>query len=51
VDPQDRELSVRAQSAVLGVNRSSLYYQPVPPGADEVRIQHRLDELYTAHPY
>jgi putative transposase len=28
-----------------------LYYQPVPPPPEEVAIKHRIDELYTAHPF
>jgi putative transposase len=28
-----------------------LYYQLVPPSAEEVVLKHRIDELYTAHPY
>jgi putative transposase len=28
-----------------------LYYQPVPPPPAEVAIKHRIDELYTAHPF
>lgn len=51
IDRQDRELSVRTQAALLEVARSGLYYRPVAPKATEVRIKHRLDELYTAHPY
>jgi len=31
--------------------RSSLYYQPVPPSAEEVRIKHRIDEIYTECPF
>ncbi|MGH2410832.1 MAG: IS3 family transposase, partial [Chloroflexota bacterium] len=45
------ELSVRVQADLLGLNRSTLYYQPVPPSAEEVALKHRIDELYTAHPY
>ena len=39
------------QADLLGVSRSSLYYQPRPPGAEEVQLKHRIDEVYTAHPY
>jgi putative transposase len=28
-----------------------LYYQPAPPPPQEVAIKHRIDELYTAHPF
>jgi putative transposase len=42
---------VRAQAELLGLNRSTLYYRPVPPSAEEVALKHRIDEIYTAHPY
>lgn len=42
---------MRTQAVLLGLARSGLYYRPVQPGAEEVRIKHRLDELYTAHPF
>jgi len=42
---------VQAQAELLSLNRSSLYYQPVPPSAEEVALKHRSDELDTAHPY
>jgi putative transposase len=44
-------LSVRTQADLLGLHRSTLYYQPVPPSAEEVALKHRIDALYTAHPY
>ncbi len=51
VDWQREELDVKTQSELLSLNRSSLYYRPVPPSAEEVALKHRIDELYTAHPY
>ena len=45
------ELSLQAQAELLGVSRASLYYRPAPPSAKEVAIKHRIDELYTAHPF
>jgi putative transposase len=39
------------QANLLGISRRSLYYQPVPPPVEEVAIKHRIDELYTAHPF
>ena len=45
------ELSLQVQAELLGLSRASLYYQPVPPSAEEVAIKHRIDELYTAHPF
>src|SRR4029079_6383924 len=42
-------LSVQAE--LLSLSRSSLYYQPVPPSAEEVALKHRIDEIYTAYPF
>jgi putative transposase len=36
---------------LLSLNRSGLYYVPVPPSPEEVALKHRIDEIYTAHPY
>jgi len=45
------KLSLSTQAELLGLNRSGLYYRPVPPGPDELHIKRRIDELYTAHPF
>jgi putative transposase len=44
-------LPLRTQADLLSLNRAGLYYQPVPPSPEEVAIKHRIDELYTAHPF
>jgi putative transposase len=36
---------------LLSISRRSLYYSAVPPAPEEVAIKHRIDELYTAHPF
>jgi putative transposase len=36
---------------LLGLNRSSLYYEPVAETAENLRLMRRIDEQYTAHPY
>lgn len=51
MEREDRELPLLQQADLLSLSRSSLYYQPVPPSAREVAIKHRIDELYTAHPF
>ena len=51
MDWENRELPVRAQAELLTLNRSGLYYQPVPPSPEEVAFKHRIDEIYTAHSY
>ena len=38
------------QTELLSLSRSSLYYQPRPPRAEEVQFTHRIDEVYTQSP-
>jgi len=47
----DRPFTLKTQAALLSLNRSGLYYQPCPPSAEEVAIKHRIDEIYTEHPF
>jgi putative transposase len=51
IEPSHRELSVRRQCALLGVNRSSLYYEPVAETPENLRLMRRIDAQYTAHPF
>jgi hypothetical protein len=39
------------QADLLSLNRTGLYYQPVSPSPEEVALKHRIDEIYTAHPF
>ena len=47
------ELSIRHQCQLLGVNRSSFYYQPKPRSlSNEQRaLLRKVDEVYTAYPF
>lgn len=51
IDRSASELSLATQAELLSLNRSGLYYQPVGPSAAEIATKHRIDELYTRHPY
>jgi putative transposase len=42
---------VRRQCQLLGLSRSSLYYQPAAGSAEDLRLMRRLDREYTAHPF
>jgi putative transposase len=44
-------LSVREQCALLGLPRSSWYYQPVAPSVTTQELLDRLDEQYTRTPF
>jgi putative transposase len=48
---EHHNFSIVFQAYILSLNRSSLYYKPVPPSPEEIRLKHRIDELYTAHPF
>jgi len=45
------DLSIRRQCELLGLSRSSLYYQGVPESAENLRLMRLLDQEYTAHPF
>src|SRR5262249_48054586 len=51
VEPGHPELSVRRQCELLGLSRSSLYYEPAAETAENLRLMRLLDEEYTAHPF
>lgn len=51
VDWKEAEISVRRQCELLGVNRGSLYYEPVGESADNLRLMRLLDEQYTRTPF
>ena len=44
-------LSIRRQSELMSVSRSSLYYVPVEPGTDDLKVMRRMDELHLKHPF
>jgi len=51
VDRESGELPVKTQTELLNLNRSSLYYQPASPSAEEVAIKHHIDQIYTQYPF
>jgi putative transposase len=51
VDRGHAEISVRRQCELLGVNRSSLYYQRLGESEENLRVMRLLDEQYTRTPF
>ena len=51
IDWANKELPISTQADLLSIPRSSLYYKPVAPSEEEIRLKNRIDEIYTAHPY
>ena len=45
------QLSVRRQCELLGLSRSSLYYEPAAESAANLRLMRLIDQEYTAHPF
>ena len=44
-------LSTRRQCELLAVTRSSMYYEPVAPDAEELAVMRRIDALHLKHPF
>jgi putative transposase len=51
VERGHRNLSLRRQCELLGVNRTSLYYQSVGESEENLLLMRRLDEPYTRTPF
>ncbi len=51
VERDEHELSLSVQADLLSLSRTSLYYQPVAPSAEEVALKHRIDAIYTDYPF
>jgi putative transposase len=48
---RDTPLSLLRQCELLGLNRTSLYYQPEPISEADRQLMRRLDELHLTHPF
>jgi putative transposase len=44
-------LSIGRQCELLGINRSSFYYEPIPESAENLSIMAALDKLHTDYPF
>src|ERR1700722_10731192 len=51
IDPAHPELSIRRQCELLGLNRSTLYYQPAAESAENLALMRLIDQEYTRHPF
>jgi putative transposase len=51
VEPGHPQLSLVRQCQLLGVSRSSLYYQPVGPSEEELTLLRLIDEQYLKTPF
>ena len=51
LEPDNAAFSLRQQCGLLGINRSSLYYQPLGESEENLLLMRLLDEQYTQTPY
>jgi putative transposase len=51
IDEDHPELSVRRQCALVGLNRSTVYYEPTPESPENLELMRLIDQEYTAHPF
>jgi putative transposase len=51
IDEDHPELSVRRQCELVGLNRSTLYYEPTPETPENLALMRLIDQEYTAHPF
>lgn len=50
IDPANDNVSIRAQCQLIGLSRSSVYYQPRPIKPKQLELMNRIDELFTQYP-
>jgi putative transposase len=51
VEREQSALPLTVQADLLSLSHSSLYYRPRAPSLAEVALKHRIDALYTQHPF
>ena len=51
VEPEHAEISLRRQCELLGVNRSSLYYEPAGESPENLMLMRLIDQEYTRRPF
>jgi putative transposase len=51
IDANDAVLSVNQQYELLGLSRSSYYYEPAKETAENLALMELIDREYTAHPF
>jgi putative transposase len=51
IDLINEPLSIAKQCELLGLSRSTYYYQPIPASDADLRLMRAIDELHLEHPY
>jgi putative transposase len=50
IDPE-HDLAIKQQAEVLGISRSTFYYEPRPISAEDLWLMRRIDELHLNYPF
>lgn len=50
IEEGNKTLTRKEQAYLLGISRSSLYYQPVPSDLETIDVMHRIDKIHTDWP-
>ena len=50
IDFDNADLSVREQCCLLGIHRSSIYYEPQPESEENLQFMRLMDEEHLKHP-
>jgi putative transposase len=50
IDPE-HDLPIKQQAEVLGISRSTVYYEPRPVSEEDLWLMRRLDELHLNYPF
>ena len=51
IESSNSQLSIRRQCELLGLNRSSFYYEPAKETIENLRLMRRIDEQYLKTPF
>jgi putative transposase len=51
IESEDSQLSIRRQCELLGLNRSSFYYEPAKETIENLQLMRRIDEQYLKTPF
>ncbi|RXJ75186.1 IS3 family transposase [Arcobacter sp. F155] len=47
INPKHEQLTISEQCKIIGISRSSYYYEPEPLKEQDIKIMHKIDEIYT----
>lgn len=51
IEPDHPSIPVSRQCRLLGISRSGYYYQPHGESQENIRLMHRIDEIFTKYPF